>query len=350
MPSLAEALSGATPLAAALQASLDSIDEFQSISFTQYTRTVIPVDGYIFWLKTTNTQVFEGSLHYASQLVQAEDEYCNTNSVIFTSKTLIQDFAAVDPTTLWIAVVSGVTFAFSRRGPFFIQAGLYHYAGESVVPSMRAQIIDDPSTFDFTSQVVTNSLPLWLAMMGVTNTTVGLGGIGINLFPGFLPPQNEPAAYAIISVIPEGTEPLTLAPRFDPTTSSQNQLCTDRVRITLAGVRNAEALYFLDYISRYALFTDYFGYLTPPVLRDQQVPQAELGTLSMKKTIDFTINYYQGTARMVAMQLIERALIQVTAWPVEILTGADGSVLLGKDNDILSSVPRYSYLNPVTGT
>ena len=122
MPSLAEALSGATPLAAALQASLDSIDEFQSISFTQYTRTVIPVDGYIFWLKTTNTQVFEGSLHYASQLVQAEDEYCNTNSVIFTSKTLIQDFAAVDPTTLWIAVVSGVTFAFSRRGPFFIHA------------------------------------------------------------------------------------------------------------------------------------------------------------------------------------------------------------------------------------
>src|SRR6516165_10801487 len=43
---------GQTPLSAALKEGLDNIDYEQTITFTPYYRVVLPLDGFVFWVRS----------------------------------------------------------------------------------------------------------------------------------------------------------------------------------------------------------------------------------------------------------------------------------------------------------
>ncbi|MBA5726954.1 hypothetical protein [Bombella mellum] len=45
-----------TPLTNALAAGLNDISYGQTVRFTRYQRTVLPVDGFVFWVSTGDTQ------------------------------------------------------------------------------------------------------------------------------------------------------------------------------------------------------------------------------------------------------------------------------------------------------
>ena len=155
---------------------------------------VLPLDGFIFWLRrdlvsqsalfnasnlnavqlnqppvTVTSAPFlnvQGSLHYATIKEQAEDSTVAVNTVIFTALSLVQDFNQIGPNVIYIATFGELQFAFSQQAPYYQQANTYHYQGQAIYSTMESQIINNLAGFDDSSVVVSNSLPLWLALNG----------------------------------------------------------------------------------------------------------------------------------------------------------------------------------------
>ncbi|HET8687074.1 MAG TPA: hypothetical protein VFM18_10470, partial [Methanosarcina sp.] len=144
------------------------------------------------------------------------------------------------------------------------------------------------------SPIATNSLPIWLALNGL-----------MPVYPAFLAPTNLRPPYATVS-IPE-TLPIQAAPYID-NTSAHWQLVQDKVKITIYGERNNDALDFQDYVFQNSLDTENFGISNMPIIKDEVRTQSELGILAIKKSFELEINYYQNRALQVARQLITSAL------------------------------------------
>ena len=88
------------------------------------------------------------------------------------------------------------------------------------------------------------------------------------------------------------------------------QLVSDRVRITLYGLTNQQALDWLDLVNSYSFDQDEIGIMScETAVRDMKRTQAELGILAMKKVIEYRVSYYQSRANTVARQLVETALL-----------------------------------------
>ena len=329
-----EATFARTPMGADLAQGVDTLDLEQTITFTKYIRLVLPLDGYVFWCAATMvgpsalfgaagfnrarfnqppntvvsapTFVCKGSMHYATDVRQEEAETYAANRMIFTSEYEVNDLNTIAPGTLWIGTFDGRRFAFSSRSSWYKQADLWHYQGFAIYPDMETQIIDDFAGFDSVSVVVSNSLPAWLALNGY-NPPWGFGNPSLTLFPSFLSPENFEPPFATVHIVPEGTRGLALAPLIGPT-SSHSQLCSDRVRITLWGTRNFNALDFVDCVNQYSLNTGAFGLMNNPVMRDEKRTQAEIATIAMKKSIEYEISYQQSRMNTIARKIITSAI------------------------------------------
>ena len=329
MPSVTEAAAARVEFPSTLVAGLETIDQLQHVAFTKYIRIVLPIDGFVFWVRSDllrpsailNTATcnsvgpnqaalpcvveVEGSLHYTTMTQQQEDGSFGQARVVFTSETDVQPLSEVGGNVIYIATIDSIRFAFSRRESFYRQADLFHYSGDAIYAAMETQIIDDINDLQIRDRVVSNSLPLWLSLQQPTGIP-GLNGIGVPLYPSFSIPDNLPPPYGAVHVSPESTGVLTISP-FLTLDSSQYQLTRDRVRVTLYGVRNDAALNFINYVTEHTLTLETFGILAPPTMRDEKRAQSELLILAQKKTIEFEIDYYQCAARDIARQLIESA-------------------------------------------
>jgi hypothetical protein len=325
-----------TPLGADLAQGVESISYDQEITFTRYVRLVLPLDGFVFWVlpglltpsallnvgrynafglnqppeitqPQPTTLVVQGALHYGTETRQEQEEAYAANRVIFTALQRVNDFQEIAPGEMWIGRHGPLTFAFSTNTSRFEQAGLWHYVGYAVWPDMQTQIVDSIAGFN-RELVVSNSLPAWLGL----NSYAPFYGVappaGLVLFPSFLTPHNERPPFGAVHIPPEGTRALASAPRLGRR-YSHSQLCADMVRVTLWGARNADAMDFVDSVYQYTLDGGRFGIMNMPVVRDEKRIQSELGTIAMKKTIEFEVSYLQHHMRDVARQLIERAIV-----------------------------------------
>ncbi len=324
-------------LAASLKAGLDTLTAGGSVTFTRYVKVVLPLDGYVFWVRSDiaspsavsisgqvditigpSTLTVGGSLHWSTAKTQAEDELASTNQVIFTAKQEVNDLNAASPDTMWIAYVGpeSIPYAFGARGRYYAQADLYHYTGDAVTPAMRTQIVDDPAVLLDGDLIVSNSLPVWLGL----NTYVAPYPIGfttgVTLYPSFAVPENLPPPYGTVHIDPSETMAFTAVPIFDATLSGE-QPARDRVRVTLYGLDNGDASDFLASVLQYSADYSIIGLGNMPVIRDEKRGHRDLGILAMKKTIVFEVNYLQGSARNVARQLVESVVTnyQPTAAP-----------------------------------
>lgn len=344
MSDVTESLASGSPWQGPLQTGVDTISLFQKVVFTRYARLVLPLDGFVFWVKadllkpsalfnvaSLNSVAFngpagvktvaptltaEGSLHYGTDTNQTETANYSSNQVIFTSEQEINDLNAVTPNLIWIAEHRGIRFAFSLRRPFYRQAGLWHYRGNALYSVTQNQLVDKLEGFDVSSPVVSNSLPIWLSLAAPVFSSpdlsgIGLNGIGAMLYPSFAVPDNLAPPFVSVHVDPNGTRALQPVPRYD-VEGNPWQLVADRVRLTLYGFRNFEAVALMNYVERYMLVTENMGMLTGPSLgtavRDDKHPQPELLILSQKKTIDFDVSYYQTAALRIARQHILEAV------------------------------------------
>jgi len=301
MATLAESAPNASPLNAALVAGVENVSQQQTITFVEYQRIVLPLDGYIFWVNAGASFTAQGSFHIATKLEQREDETIGVNRVVFTSAQELQDFNAVAPGTMYIGSFGEARFAFSQQANFYQQSGLYHYSGEALYPALATQIVDDPTTLDLSDVIVSNSLPLWLSLGSAT--VFGKTAPTFPIYPSFLIPQDAVPPYIGVHIGDTDTEAIQSAPSFDYE-DSHFQLCKDRVKITLYGLRNDAVLDFQDFVFQYTLDTDNMGVMNMPVIRDEKRTQREMGILAQKKSFVIEVNYYQSRVREIGRQLI----------------------------------------------
>ncbi len=302
-------LANQSQLSGALQDGLTVLDLQQTVTFQAYSRVVLPLDGYVFWQPTTQL-VAQGSLHYAQDQVQEEDETYGLANVTFITAQQITDFGQAGKSLIYVASVDGFRYAFSQQQGFYSQAGLWHYSGKSIAPALLTQLLDQPASIDPAQAVVSNSLPLWLALNGYAPAYVTDGSAFANpvtLYPSFLTVPDLVPPYAAVHIGDEDTRPLQAVPTVDQDRNHW-QLVSDRVRVTLYGLQNNAALDFVDCVMQYSLDTDNFGVMNMPVVRDAKRPQNELNAIAMKKTVEFEVSYYQARVAQVARQLILSAV------------------------------------------
>lgn len=296
MPNVFEV--SANPLQATLQAGLETLSQDQTITFTKYTQLVLPSDGYVFWVKTSQTMVVKGSFHFSGDQQQNEDETLGQSHVIFTSETEINDFTNISPNNMWIGDFNSIRFAFNHKKNFYVQASLYHYVGDAIYAAMSTQFLETAEDFDNITPVVSNSLPLFLQLNRF-----------FLMFPSFIVPANTPPPYATVHIEPSSTEAIQAVPFIDPL-GSHYQLTSDIVRITIYGERNTNALDFQDYLYQNSLDTDNWGLMNTPVIQDEKRTQSEYNIIAQKKSFTMKVSYYQTRVNDLARQQILLAKVK----------------------------------------
>lgn len=317
MPSISESVGQQSQLETALRGGLDAIDRGQTVEFTAYTKKVLPIDGYVFWVATGQIMTVKGSLHYATDRHQDEDQTIGVNRVIFTAEQEVTEFNVVSSNTLWVGSETtggeDLQVVFSRRSSLFKQADIWHYVGDAVYPALAAQLISNPTALLTAQPIVSNSLPIWLAQNSFAT-----------VYPSFLVPDNIEPPYIVAHIDPGGTEAIQQFPIFQWPGVTQSgspapmhdlpssQLMRDRVRLTLYGFNNQTAIQFYASLIEYSLNTEAFGFGNSPAIMDDKRFQVEIAALAQKKTIEIVANYYQAAADAIARRLILSASITTT--------------------------------------
>lgn len=322
----------ASPIHDALSVGIDVLGQNQTVEFYPYIRTILPLDGFVFWvnaallpaaklaeqgLQSAAPISIPGSLHYASVGHQNDEENIVIRQVDFTAEEQVSAFAELGPDVLYVAVwntpLGPFKFTFSNRNSFYRQANIYHYVGDAVYPVFDQFLIDNIEGFD-QRQIVSNSLPIWMAMFA-DPPYPSLITISPPVYPAMLVKENRPPPYVAVDI--SNTRVLQSAPWRGPK-SYVNQLCSERVRLITYGLRNDEVMNLRDYILDYSENTNIIGIADPPVITDERRPQVELATIAIKKHVDLSISYLQQRARDIARQYILHATVQVSLNPHEV--------------------------------
>jgi len=316
MTSVSEGVTQGPPRQSVLTSGLRVLSREATIQFSRYVRNVLPLDGYVFWLRTgESVPINVVSVHVTADKKQNEDETIAINRVLLTSQGDVQVFNAIEPNQMWVGFAQGVKFAFSRGGPRYSEAGIFHYVGDAVYPAMESQLVDVGSQISPDCLVVSNSLPAWLRLVSYNPGWLQIPNPCVTLYPSFAVPDNIRPPYGAVHIDPAQTKAIQAFPALDRVNTSQSQLATDRVRITLYGLTNDAAMNFVNLVNQFSEDTDAIGMMDIAVMRDEKRTQAELGVLAMKKTYETSVSYLQGTMRSVARQLIEHASATVSPQP-----------------------------------
>lgn len=309
MSIISEAGVAPTQLQAALDSGLEQISSNQTVSFQQYVKSVLPTDGFVFWVATGYCVRVPGSLHVLADRRQDEDQTIAANQMVFTAEEEVSQLNSVAPDTLWVGAwqVDGTTLqvAFSSTGMNYQQAGLWHYRGFAVYPALASQLIDSAADLP-AGPIVSNSLPIWLSQNSMAP-----------VYPSFLVPDNIVPPYIAVHIEPNQTIALQAFPLFDwsaranPSTDPSPlyelpswQLMRDTVKLTFYGFTNQQAIQFYAALMDYSVNTDDFGFCNSPSIIDDKRTQVEIAALAMKKTMVIQASYYQGTADAIARRLI----------------------------------------------
>jgi hypothetical protein len=327
MATVNETATAKPQLAAGLIEGAQTLAGNQLVEFTLYIKVVLPLDGYVYWVNANllndsaiyNMAVpnvaeynvrgdnippkvitINGSFHFSADVLQFEDRTFAASHVKFTSPILITDFDKISPNMLYIATYEGIQFAFQKHDNYFKQADLYHYRGDAVYSTMTTQVINTVSDINYEDLVVSNSLPIWLTLNQY-----------FPMYPSYLVNQNLKPPFAAVDIDPRETTALQDFQLLDQN-STPNQLVHDKVRITIYGIKNHEALNFVNYVCQYSINTDNIGMMNMPVIQDEKQIQPELQVIAMKKSITFDVSYYQTTVNDIARKVIESAFITLT--------------------------------------
>jgi hypothetical protein len=304
MPSLNELSRAKTDLNASLVQGQNDFGH-PAVTFTKYVRKVLPLDGFIFWVKASilsddpdsepDTKTVKGYLHLTTESIQDEEQLYDKNVVTFTAQSDVDPFNDIGAEVLYIGEFYGIRFAFSRRSGLNEPANIYHYTGNAIYPHMLSQIVDSPDDIDLADVVVSNSLPIWLTLSDF-----------MPMYPAMLSVQNLAPPYATVKC----GEPTPVAGAFYlDDKQNQYQLVSEDVTITVTGLRNAAVEDFLLYVQQYTLSEQAeMGVMNIPVVQDERVTQNELNIIAMRKKVKFKVNYYQQRMRNVARKLITSAI------------------------------------------
>ena len=292
-----------TELHNTLQNGLKTLSNDQHITFKKYTQVVLPLDGWVFWVKTSSIEgevepfvkSISGSLHQMIDQDQREDETIAVTSLIFTTSFEIDVLKEVETTVMWIGEYNGSKFSFNKQSSFYNEAGLFHYVGDAVYPALADALVNDYSDLNLNDVVVSSSLPAWLTLNAIAD-----------IYPSFLVPTNIEPPYITVHI--DRQQAITGSQKFNAFGDS-TQLMSERVKLTLYGLRHNETMDFLKYVQEYTDDNGAFGYCCMPAVQDDKRPQSEINALAVKKTIEYTINYEQSRIRNEAARFIQSVVL-----------------------------------------
>jgi len=304
-------------MASALKQGYTQLSANETITLEKYVRFILPLDGYVFWIKASqlvypyppgtqtvtnapNTITVQGSFHYSSTQVQKSDNSTGIQDVILTTDYELVDFDTLQPSEMYIGLYASFRFGFSKQGNYYQQSNLWHLRGQAIYPYMETQIVDDLSTFDTSSVIVSNSLPIWLAMNAYAP-----------VYPSFLVPENLTPPYIVAMIEPSETKSLQPIPWVN--TEGIWQLAKDKVHLIIYGMRNEEVQNYVQYIIQQSLYPGLFGILQAGFsVQDEKVLQSELNVIAEQKRITLDISYNQHSLYLYAIKYIQDVL------PVEV--------------------------------
>ncbi len=336
------------PLGGDLDAGIEALSGSQTVLFTQYVKVILPLDGFVFWVKAdilsepalynsfgyynkaqfnqlptitlpAPTILARGSLHVTAKKIQESTETFGINTIVFTSEDpLHQDFNQIDANHIYIGDYQGQKIVFSNRNMFYQQARIWHYVGDAVYPFMETQVIDNAGQLNIQQLIVSNSLPFWLKLSNYTPTLPSYGfGTSMPLYPSHLVQPNVSPPFGVVHIYPESTQAIASTP-YIGFRSSHEQLVKERVKVTIYGLGNDYAMDFVDAVNQYSADYDYFGLTSVPTMRDEKMSQNELGIIAQKKSIEYEITYYQSRSRDIARQIIGQAIPTISTVPLQV--------------------------------
>jgi hypothetical protein len=331
---------GSDDKAAGLIAAISLISGEQTYTFDLYKRLVLPLDGFVFWVKASqiNDSIYgkgalyklhsldakgfaeanktltltpqqqavyqfsiNGSLHVSQDLAQEEDTTYVSQNILFTTKNEVTHFANIAPDEMYVMTIpNGAQVAFGQQRNHYTLAGLWHYNGKAVYSTLADQIVNDIAKLNTNSQIISNSLPFWLA----------LSTPSVPVYPSFLSPKNLTPPYVTADITQ--TTSLASSPYYFPN-SSQSQLVTDTINFTMYGLNNDAALDFQQSVLQTSEFGNY-GIMNMPVPVDEKKTQVEFLIIA-QKTMTLQVNYYQHRARAIAQKMVSQALVGWTPIP-----------------------------------
>lgn len=283
-------------LAGTLRAGLESLSQDQHIAFTLYNRYILPVDGYVFWVKDPNTaplSVF-GSFHYKTEQRQELDKTIGYQNILFTTPNQIADFDGIQPNQMWVGAYSTFNFAFSAHNNYYEQANLWHYAGQAVYPEMYTQFVQSYADLP-TDPIVSNSLPIWISLNSFAP-----------VYPSYMVPENIKPPYIVCHIDPMATTQLQPIPLY--TTCSTWQLVMDKVRLVIYGMSNTNVQNYLQYIANASMCGSFGIMKMGLVARDGKHIQSEINTLGQQKFVDLEVSYNQSAVYETAVKYIKSAI------------------------------------------
>lgn len=287
-----------------LKAGLRTIDQNQSITFIKYTRVILPLDGFVFWVKSslldpsTPAPVLQidGSFHYNTDQRQELASTIAYQNVVFTTNDEIVDLNNLQPDDAYFGQFGDLQFSFSSHKNYYEQAGQWHYEGQAVYPQMRTQIIDDLSLLDQRAVIVSNSLPIW---------------IGLNdfapVYPSYLVPENLTPPYIACHIDEDRTYALQPIPLLND--EGTWQLMQDKVKLVFYGFNNRDIQNYIRYVVDASWKRDTFGIMNEGIyVRDGKHIQSELNVLAQEKFIELDISYNQHAVYNSALIFIKEVL------------------------------------------
>lgn len=304
--------------------SLLAIPYNEPVTFRRYIRLVLPVDGFIFWIRQSlinlqspalngmalnelpdltaldDSLTVTGSLWYAANNQQENTQIHTVNNVFFTSSKKLDDFQDLGESQIWIGEIDGVRFSFNRAGNFFQKAGVWSYQGDSINPIMASQIIDNLADLK-DEKIVNDSLPLFLS-----------NNFGYRVYPAFRGSQNLKPPFISIDVM----ETKPLQQRQSEESTERRQWCLDTVKATCYGLSNNAVLDYMNSMIELGLTAVDFGISNSLTAKKIDIPQSELNITANAKEVTFEVNYYQTRAHNIAQKLIESALCSVSINPI----------------------------------
>lgn len=341
--------SGSSDKAAGLIAAISLLSAQETYTFELYKRVVLPLDGFVFWIKASELSTYagrkdvgaiynknpfaqiafsalayegnltpkqqerykftiNGSLHVSQEVKQEADATYVNQDVSFTTKTQTINFDEIAPNELYILnipdgyenrIVGRVAFGNQRNR--YSTAGLWHYHGKVLNSVQASQVVDNANAINPDYAIVSNSLPYWLA----------LSTAEIPVYPSYLSPKNLIVPYVTADI--QTTEAIQSWPLVDEY-SNQGQLVTDTIEFTMYGLNNAAALDFQLSVLNNSEHGEY-GVQNIPVPVDVKLTQSEFQIIAQKKVMKLQANYYQYRTRAFAIKLINEAKMALTPEP-----------------------------------
>lgn len=300
-----------TPLHHSLKGGLDDISYNEDVIFHEYRRKVLPLDGFLFWVKTYVSRTVSGSLHVSTHSQSTEIENYDLSQLVFSTTENIHTFHSTQADRVWVGHVGPIRFLIGAQKNTFKEAGLFHYSAETIPPSHRPQFIETEAELDGYTPVVGTSLPLFLSLP--TDTTPALNWCpwpkDVPVFPSFSAPDNQEPPYIIVHNDPHKVQSAGMG-AVDPLTGDTHQILQEHVRLTLVGLPHTQAANVRDYILHWALLhSDVLGIVNTPVLTDEKRALNEASALAMIKTLELDVMYSQNTVRHTALKLINTAKV-----------------------------------------